>query len=228
MTAPNAAGHGRSEADTLNPRALMQCRICWSPYDPADGDSLRQIEPGTPFLALPEEWTCPNCQAPKAAFVARVGGHGADLANRLAALVKDFRKGLAPNGPTPPNANPALRVAAVGTRVYHGRPVGVLITPWFMSIVILPGEAEDWSNLTPGASEHVAFPSGRYEFLHNRRSGAGGYKSCNILSDMSGFDSQAKAIAVAERLIAALYAPAEAEDEVNPLPAAQRAAANGR
>ena len=48
----------------------LECGICWTVYDPADGDAVAQIAPGTPFAALPEEWHCPNCDAPKSKFMA--------------------------------------------------------------------------------------------------------------------------------------------------------------
>ena len=48
----------------------LECGICWTVYDPADGDDVAQIAPGTPFAALPEEWHCPNCDAPKSKFMA--------------------------------------------------------------------------------------------------------------------------------------------------------------
>ncbi|GMO22557.1 rubredoxin [Bradyrhizobium sp. TM233] len=48
----------------------LECGICWTVYDPADGDEVAQIRPGTPFAALPEEWHCPNCDAPKSKFMA--------------------------------------------------------------------------------------------------------------------------------------------------------------
>ena len=47
--------------DKISPRAIMECKICWTPYDPAEGDDTRQVLPGTPFLALPADWKCPNC-----------------------------------------------------------------------------------------------------------------------------------------------------------------------
>ena len=47
----------------------MECGICWQVYDPALGDAVWQIEPGTPFSKLPEHWTCPNCDAPKHKFM---------------------------------------------------------------------------------------------------------------------------------------------------------------
>jgi rubredoxin len=42
----------------------LECGICWTVYDPADGDEV------APFAALPEDWHCPNCDAPKSKFMA--------------------------------------------------------------------------------------------------------------------------------------------------------------
>jgi rubredoxin len=53
----------------LAPTARFECRICWTAYDPADGDPVWQIAPGTPFAALPAHWTCPNCAATKDQFL---------------------------------------------------------------------------------------------------------------------------------------------------------------
>lgn len=41
----------------------LECRICWHVYDPAEGDAVEQIPPGTPFPALPDFWRCPQCDA---------------------------------------------------------------------------------------------------------------------------------------------------------------------
>ncbi|HQT45789.1 MAG TPA: rubredoxin [Acidocella sp.] len=49
--------------------ARFECRICWTLYDPALGDPIWQIAPGTPFEDLPEAWCCPNCEAAKAKFL---------------------------------------------------------------------------------------------------------------------------------------------------------------
>ena len=37
------------------------CGVCGYVYDPAEGDSVRKVEPGTPFEELPENWRCPFC-----------------------------------------------------------------------------------------------------------------------------------------------------------------------
>jgi len=51
------------------PGARLECRICWHVYDPAQGDPVWQVPPGTPFAQLPAHWTCPNCAAEKAGFL---------------------------------------------------------------------------------------------------------------------------------------------------------------
>ena len=51
----------------LGPR--LECKICWTVYDPALGDEVWQIPPGTPFTALPSHWTCPTCSAERHAFL---------------------------------------------------------------------------------------------------------------------------------------------------------------
>jgi rubredoxin len=45
----------------IAPGSKLECKVCWYVYDPAAGDPVWQIPPGTPFSELPEHWTCPNC-----------------------------------------------------------------------------------------------------------------------------------------------------------------------
>jgi rubredoxin len=51
------------------PHARLECKICWHVYDPVEGDPIWQIPPGTPFAALPDHWSCPNCAATKDQFL---------------------------------------------------------------------------------------------------------------------------------------------------------------
>jgi rubredoxin len=44
------------------------CTNCGYIYDPEVGDPMGDIPPGTAFEALPDEWVCPMCYAPKASF----------------------------------------------------------------------------------------------------------------------------------------------------------------
>ncbi len=51
---------------------LYRCgtKDCGHVYDPAvgDPDKAPPFPPGTPFEALPEDWLCPVCAAPKDSF----------------------------------------------------------------------------------------------------------------------------------------------------------------
>jgi rubredoxin len=38
-------------------------------FDPAEGDPVWQIPPGTPFAELPQHWSCPNCTSEKSGFL---------------------------------------------------------------------------------------------------------------------------------------------------------------
>lgn len=49
--------------------ARLECGICWWVYDPAVGDEVGFVPAGTPFSRLPEQWRCPNCDAPKHKFM---------------------------------------------------------------------------------------------------------------------------------------------------------------
>jgi rubredoxin len=55
---------GRIDAATR-----LECRICWYVYDPAEGDAVEQIPPGTAFVDLPDHWRCPQCDAAREMFL---------------------------------------------------------------------------------------------------------------------------------------------------------------
>jgi len=58
------------------PDSRLECGICWWVYDPAQGDPVWQVPPGTAFADLPEHWRCPECDGPKDKFM--VLDHGAE------------------------------------------------------------------------------------------------------------------------------------------------------
>ena len=45
-----------------------KCLICGYIYDPTLGDPDNGIKPGTSFQAIPNDWVCPECGAPKSEF----------------------------------------------------------------------------------------------------------------------------------------------------------------
>ena len=45
-----------------------ECIACGYIYDPEFGDPTADIEPGTAFEDLPEDWVCPDCGVGKDQF----------------------------------------------------------------------------------------------------------------------------------------------------------------
>lgn len=195
--------------DKISPQAVMECKVCWTPYDPSEGDDSRQIDAGTPFTALPEDWTCPTCSAPASQFMVLEDPGAADMiaAKRIAdlttRLVDDFSEVYHSKMRDVPLVNKALRVEAVGFQSWQGQILGVLVSPWFMNLILLP-DGEEWT-LETGAKEVISFPSGDYEFIHNTRPQIGGYKACSLFSPMHDFTRHKDAIEVAEAVMSALF-----------------------
>jgi rubredoxin len=55
--------------DEIAPAERMECGVCWHVYDPAQGDPVWQIAPGVAFADLPDDWRCPECDAPREKFL---------------------------------------------------------------------------------------------------------------------------------------------------------------
>jgi len=196
-------------SDKISPRAIMECKICWTPYDPAEGDDTRQVMPGTPFLDLPQDWTCPGCSAPKAQFLVREdpGAQSTAMAeemeHRTAALVADFTEIFNAKMRDVPMVNHALHVQAVDFQPYQGGFLGVLVAPWFMNLIFLPPDT--WPVLKATEKEVIHFASGDYEFLHNTRDLTGPYLACSLFSPMGDFTSQLQAVDVARAVMVELH-----------------------
>lgn len=101
-----------------------------------------------------------------------------------------------------PILNPALQVESLGFREWNGQSVGILITPWFMNLIILP--AAPVPELRTGDSVSFAFPSANYEFLKNTEAELT-YYSCSLFSPMFEFETQEQARAVAVSVLELLF-----------------------
>lgn len=218
------------DAARLAPNAVLECKICWHVYDPAVGCDYWQVPAGTPFAALPEEWRCPKCDGARDQFMVidtdgeapvrapatappgvdpRLTALAATLPTRFEAAFREIHVGQMRGVPL---LNETLEVKAIGFRPHEGRVLGLLVTPWFMNIVLVPGPDEDWSGLVPGAKEIIAFPSGDYEFVGANRPETGPYKACSLFSPMFDFTSMLQATETARAALAALFDPAIREE----------------
>ncbi|PWR22873.1 [NiFe]-hydrogenase assembly chaperone HybE [Zavarzinia aquatilis] len=212
MTALRFEGSYLGDATRLPPRARMECKICWHVYDPAEGCSVWQVPAGTPFTALPPEWRCPVCDGERNQFMLLDDGEpvpeGADAQARALAprIEETFRAIAAKDMAGVPVVNDKLGVKAVGFREWQGQALGVLVTPWFMNLVLLPLDSAAEAPVV-GTKRLVEFPSGRYEFVQGFDARLGPWEGCSLFSPMFEFPSMVDAVDVAAAVMTALFDP---------------------
>lgn len=120
-----------------------------------------------------------------------------------------------------PMLNPALQVEAVSFFSWQENWLGILITPWFMNLMLLPRNAQAWPGLATGQTVVHAFPSGEYDFIVGQEAALGPYQSCSLFSPMFEFPDQASARATAQAALSHLFAPG-ADQEKAPSMARRR------
>jgi [NiFe] hydrogenase assembly HybE family chaperone len=107
--------------------------------------------------------------------------------------------------------NPALQVEAVAFAPWQGHWLGVMVTPWFMNLVLLPRERSQWQPLALRAKRKWDFPAGVFEFIGADDPLIGEHQTCSLFSPMHDFQDQAAARLVARLAREALFDAANAE-----------------
>ena len=96
-----------------------------------------------------------------------------------------------------PLLNSALTVATIGFQSFRSRVIGIVSTPWMMSLMMLPGVDDQWQSLGLGEKQSHDFPAGTYRFLVNILDGLGVCQMHSVYSPMRDFPNQASAVAAA-------------------------------
>lgn len=104
-----------------------------------------------------------------------------------------------------PMLNPVLQVQAIGFRPWAEHWLGVLVTPWFMNLVLFPRLRERWQPIGERESRHYVFPAGVFEFIGSRDAELGDYQACSLFSPMFEFADAAAAHDTAVAALAALF-----------------------
>jgi [NiFe] hydrogenase assembly HybE family chaperone len=123
----------------------------------------------------------------------------AQLVERFEQTYRDHMEGL-------PIVNEALQVDAIGFRDFEDHRLGVLVTPWFMNLVLLPG-TDAWSDATQGDLSTIAFPSGPIEFTVCHDDVLGTYLSAVLFTTVADVPDQAVAQQLALDVMAGLDRP---------------------
>lgn len=141
-------------------------------------------------------------------------GPMADLQQTVIQLEQVFCRIQAERMQDVPILNPALSVQGVGFTDWNGSYLGILLTPWFINIVLLSANNHHCDGRRTGEKCLQRLPSGEYEFLVSEEEGIGKYQACSLMSPVFEFDCQQSAVLFAEQSMRQIMCPQDAGDEV--------------
>jgi [NiFe] hydrogenase assembly HybE family chaperone len=115
-----------------------------------------------------------------------------------------------------PFVNPALSVEAIGFRRHEGDWVGIVVTPWFLNLFLIPGGGTLWQDLASGEQRTVAFPVGELDFIAdnnpNPEAPITAYQYCPLMHPVQHLPDQATARQAALDALDALMKPPPAPE----------------
>jgi [NiFe] hydrogenase assembly HybE family chaperone len=106
-----------------------------------------------------------------------------------------------------PLLNPALCVEAVDFQRWSGHWLGMILTPWCMSLLLVPGSDSGWISVSENKRRFINFPVGDLAFLGSDEPETGEFQSCALFSPMNRFPTQSEAVLTARASLLALLAP---------------------
>lgn len=103
-----------------------------------------------------------------------------------------------------PIVNSELDVEAVGFRELEEHELGVLITPWFINLVVLPG-SDRWRERPQGSVCKIRMPGAEVDFTVSHNDELGTTLSAALFGTVTAFPDQATAREVAIEVLRLLF-----------------------
>ena len=125
----------------------------------------------------------------------------------VSTLESAFRRIAATRMADMPINHPQLVVEGVGFRLWERKWLGVLITPWAVNLVLLPGGDPEFEKLAVDRRKTWRFPSGEYDFMGGDEDECGAYQFCSLVSPVpeSAIADQTAARTLAQEVLANLF-----------------------
>ncbi len=113
-----------------------------------------------------------------------------------------------------PILNEALSVDAFGFDGFseNGYSIGILLTPWFMNLVLMPQDASLLDGCRVGQKLMHLLPVGQFEFIVNHEPETGSYLSCSLFSPMFQFADQVAAVDTARAVLDQVFTEPDSEE----------------
>jgi [NiFe] hydrogenase assembly HybE family chaperone len=121
-------------------------------------------------------------------------------------LVRAFRRIDAERMRGLPISNPRLRVEAIGFRDWRDHRLGVLVTPWFMNLVLMPRPAGESGQPAADTGTTWRFPAGDFVFTPGDcDSGIPRFQRLSLYASMHEFPDRESVRRVAEAVLSRLF-----------------------
>ncbi len=137
---------------------------------------------------------------------------GQDICAKLTAVFTEIQTTRMVDVPV---LNPALSVAAFGFDPHKDHHVGVLMTPWFMNLILIPRDPGNnlLAGLQAGTSQRHSLPGGRFEFMVAHEEALGQYLVSSLFSPMFEFADQEAAEMTARAVLDQVMTASEDTEE---------------
>ena len=106
-----------------------------------------------------------------------------------------------------PMLNRALRVESVGFSPWNGGWLGIVVSPWFVNAVYVPGDAA--GDGREGEPVFRDLPSGTFAFLGASEPEVGRYETCALSTRMESFATHDQALEFARAALGLLRSAPE-------------------
>lgn len=90
-----------------------------------------------------------------------------------------------------------IPVRACGMALFEGQWFGAMLTPWMLSLVILPGPGQLWVRRVVGERQALALPCGNVSFTVSETEAGGQYLSRSLMSPLEEGMSAEQAVLLA-------------------------------
>ncbi len=128
-----------------------------------------------------------------------------------------------------PFINAALGVEAIGFARYEGDWLGVVITPWFLNLLLVSGGGQLWGDIPAGERRYLSLPCGTLQFIADDDPDIGPYQYCPLIAPVSNLADMATARQVAADALQTVFGPpADASAPAAPLLAEDKPAVSRR
>lgn len=98
-----------------------------------------------------------------------------------------------------PFFQPQIPVRACGFQLFEQQWVGTILTPWMLSLLVLPGPEQVWQPYAVGDKLALNLPCGSVRFIVGEIAGCGQYLACSLMSPLDRHLGAEQALALAQQ-----------------------------